>query len=421
MNSILIKPLNLKGIITPPPSKSLSHRAIICASLCRDNGVSKIDNVILSDDIDATIAGMRELGAEIEITENTNKTYCLHIKGSRGNIEYAEIDCGESGSTLRFLIPIGLMLADRCTFSGRGKLIERPLDIFYKIFNEKGIEYENNNGKLPLTVSGRLKGGCYNLSGKVSSQFISGLLFALPLINNDSAITITDNMESAGYVDLTLQMLKKFNIDIDNTDYREYRIHGSSKYKSASYSVESDYSQAAFFLTAKALGNHVECRGLNKDSLQGDKEIINIIDRFKNLSNDEIIIDASQIPDLVPILAVLGALQKGKTTRIVNAQRLRIKESDRLKAIATEMNKIGAEIDELEDGLLIKGKGSLKGNAAVSSWNDHRIAMSLAIAATRCNNEIILEGYQAVNKSYPDFWNDYISLGGALNELHMGK
>ncbi len=421
MNSILIKPSKLKGIITPPPSKSLSHRAIICASLCMDNGVSEIDNVILSDDIDATIAGMRELGAEIEITENTNKTYCLHIKGSRGNIEYAEIDCGESGSTLRFLIPIGLMLADSCTFSGKGKLIERPLDIFYKIFNEEGIEYENNNNKLPLTVSGRLKGGRYNVSGKVSSQFISGLLFALPLINDNSDITITDNMESAGYVDLTLQMLKKFNIDVDNKDYREYKINGNSKYRSSSCRIEADYSQAAFFLTAKALGNDVECRGLNEDSLQGDKEIINIIDRFKNMTNNEIIIDASQIPDLVPILTVLGALQKGRTTRIVNARRLRIKESDRLKAIAAEMNKIGAEIDELEDGLLIKGKGILRGNATVRSWNDHRIAMSLAIAATKCINEIILEGYQAVNKSYPDFWNDYISLGGMINELHMGK
>lgn len=421
MNSILIKPSTLKGTVTPPPSKSLSHRAIICASLCSDNEASRIDNVILSDDINATIAGMRQLGAEIEINENENKTYCLNIKGSRGIVENAEIDCKESGSTLRFLIPIGLMLADRCKFSGRGKLVERPLDIFYKLFDEKGIKYENSNGKLPLIVSGKLKGGQYNLSGKISSQFISGLLFALPLINNDSVISITDNMESVGYVDLTLQMLKKFNIEINNTDYREYKIQGNQKYKASSYSVEADYSQAAFYLTAKALGNDVVCLDLNEDSLQGDREIINIIHRFKNSGSDEIVIDASQIPDLVPILAVLGSLQNGKTTRIVNAQRLRIKESDRLKAIVTEMNKIGAEIDELEDGLLIKGRSILRGNATVNSWNDHRIAMSLAIAATKCSNEIILDDYQAVNKSYPDFWNDYISLGGAINELHMGK
>lgn len=421
MKSILIKPSLLKGTITPPPSKSLSHRAIICAALCKDEGISEIDNLILSDDIKATIKGMRRLGAQIDIEQNKNKTFCLHIRGSKRNIESAEIDCKESGSTLRFLIPIGLMLADSCTFLGRGRLIERPLDIFYKLFEEKGIKYENDNGFLPLTASGRLKDGNYNLSGKISSQFISGLLFALPLVHKDSVITINDSMESVGYVDLTLQMLKKFNVNVDNKDYKEFKIHGGSQYKSCSYKVEADYSQAAFYLTAKALGNDVECNGLNEHSFQGDKEILNIIDKYKKLDNDEIIIDASQIPDLVPILTVLGSLQKGKTTHIVNAERLRIKESDRLKAIADEMNKIGASIKELNDGLIIKGKESLRGSATVNSWNDHRIAMSLAIAATRCTDDIVLEGYEAVNKSYPDFWNDYISLGGTVNELHMGE
>ena len=430
MNSILIKPSTLKGTVIPPPSKSLSHRAIICASLCADNEISHIDNVILSDDIKATIDGMIQLRAEIEIIENDDKTCCLNVRGSRRSVEYAEINCRESGSALRFLIPVGLMLADRCKFLGRGKLIERPLDIFYKIFDEDEIKYKNSNGKLPLTVSGKLRGGQYNMSGMVSSQFISGLLMALPLINRESAISVTDNMESAAYVDLTLQMLKKFNIETYNTDYKEYKIPGNSKYKASSYRIEADYSQAAFYLVANALGNDVECLGLNEDSLQGDKEIINIIERFKNLENsdspnslgsNEIIIDASQIPDLIPIISVLAALKKGKTTRIVNAQRLRIKESDRLKAVATEMNKIGAEIEELEYGLLIKGKSVLRGDATVNSWNDHRIAMSLAIAATKCNNDIILEGYQSVNKSYPTFWKDYISLGGAINELHMGE
>lgn len=422
MDNIIIKPRKLKGIIKPPPSKSLSHRAIICASLSNGDEVSIIDNVILSDDIEATIEGMKKLGTEIEIIENKNKTYCLYIRGSKGNVEYAEIDCKESGSTLRFLIPVAMMLAESSTFVGRGKLVERPLDIFYRIFDEKGINYENHKGKLPLRVKGKLKAGNYNLSGKVSSQFISGLLFALPLINRESVIRITDNMESSAYVDLTLQMLNEFNIDIKNLNHREYRISADFQYKSATYSVESDYSQAAFYLAAKELGNDVECIGLNKNSLQGDKEILKIIDRYRDSYDEgEMVIDASQIPDLVPILTVLASLQKGKTTRIINAERLRIKESDRLKAISTEMNKIGAEIEELNDGLLIKGKESLRGNARVSSWNDHRIAMSLAIAATKCSDEIILEGYQSVNKSYPEFWNDYISLGGVVDGLHMGK
>lgn len=308
MNNILIKPSKLKGEINPPPSKSLTHRAIICASLCKD-GISLVDNVILSDDILATIEGMKKLGAEIEINNNTNNTYKLHIRGIRGNIEHTEIDCRESGSTLRFLIPVALMVTNSCTFTGRGRLIERPLDTYYEIFREKNIIYENNNGKLPLTVSGKLRGGNYTLSGKLSSQFVSGLLFALPLIREDSIITIRDKMESAPYVDLTLDILKKFNINIENISYKQFLVPGDSLYKASSYTVEGDYSQAAFYIVAKALGNNVECVGLNENSLQGDKEIVNII---KEYYKDEITIDVSQIPDLVPIIAVLGSLQKGR-------------------------------------------------------------------------------------------------------------
>ncbi len=212
-------------------------------------------------------------------------------------------------------------------------------------------------------------------------------------------------------MDLTLDILKKFNINIENISYKQFLVPGDSLYKASSYTVEGDYSQAAFYIVAKALGNNVECVGLNENSLQGDKEIVNII---KEYYKDEITIDVSQIPDLVPIIAVLGSLQKGKTTRIINARRLRIKESDRLKVISTEINKLGGEIEELEDGLLIRGKENLKGGVTVSSWKDHRIAMALAIAATRCKDEIILQDYLAVNKSYPDFWKDYTSLGGRV-------
>lgn len=412
MNSLLIKPSKLSGTVIAPPSKSLSHRAVICASLSNDGGISTIDNVILSDDITATIEGMRQLGASIEISENRKNNYCLKISGG-STVKNAAVDCKESGSTLRFLIPISLMLSEECTFTGRGKLVERPLDIYYKLFKEHGIDFTNNKGLLPLTVSGKLSGGSYEMSGTVSSQFISGLLFSLPLAKGNSIIQIPDKMESVGYIDLTLKILKKFNINIENNNYREFKIYGDSLYKSSDYTVEGDYSQAAFFLTARAIGNDVECTGLNKDSLQGDKEITDVIKRFE-AADGEIIIDASQIPDLVPIMTVLGALKDGVTTRIINAERLRIKESDRLKAIATEMNKLGANVTELTGGLLIKGQEYLEGNATVDSWNDHRIAMSLAIAATRCRHEIRLENHMAVNKSYPEFWNDYKSVGGDI-------
>jgi len=231
-------------------------------------------------------------------------------------------------------------------------------------------------------------------------------------------------MESKGYVDLTLEILDKFNINIENKNYEEFKIKGNSEYKSTNYTVEGDLSQAAFFLVAKEIGNNINCTGININTMQGDKEILNIIKKYSSIEMDnkeEIIIDASQIPDLVPILTVLASLKNGKTTRIVKAERLRIKESDRLKAISSEMNKIGADITELPDGLLIKGLSNLKGDARVDSWNDHRIAMSLAIAATKCEKEIILDNYTAVNKSYPLFWNDYKSIGGVINELNVRK
>lgn len=414
MSAIKIKPAQLSGKIFAPPSKSMSHRAVICAGL--SSGESIVENVILSEDIKATIEGMRQLGAEVEISgDGLYRT--LHIKGSKGRAAKAFINCRESGSTLRFLIPVGLMLADECKFTGSGNLSKRPLDVFYEIFKRDNIDFETSDGKLPLKARGNLKGGTYEMTGGVSSQFISGLLFALPLLEKNSSIRIMDNMESKGYIDLTISMLEKFGISIENNGYRELKISGKSAFKNADYRVEGDYSQAAFFIVAKEIGNNVDCLGLNMDSLQGDKEIVDIVRKYDN-GSEEVTIDASQIPDLVPILAVLASLKDGVTTNIINAERLRIKESDRLKAISTELGKLGAIIEEQKDGLVIKGKDVLDGGAVVDSWNDHRIAMSLAVAATRCREEIVLEDCMAVNKSYPDFWEDYKMLGGNINEFN---
>lgn len=414
MSAIIIKPAQLNGKIFAPPSKSMSHRAVICAGL--SSGESIVENVILSEDIKATIEGMRQLGAEVEISgDGSYRT--LHIKGSKGTAAKANINCRESGSTLRFLIPVGMMLADECTFTGSGNLSKRPLDVFYEIFKKDNIDFETSDGQLPLKARGKLKGGTYEMTGGVSSQFISGLLFALPLLEKDSSIRIKDNMESKGYIDLTISMLEKFGISIENNGYREIKISGKSAYKNAHYTVEGDYSQAAFFIVAKEIGNNVDCLGLNMDSLQGDKEIVNIVRKYDS-GSEEVTIDASQIPDLVPILAVLASLKNGVTTNIINAERLRIKESDRLKAISTELGKLGAIIEEQKDGLVIKGRDLLDGGAVVDSWNDHRIAMSLAVAATRCREEIILEDCMAVNKSYPDFWEHYKMLGGKINEFN---
>lgn len=414
MSDIKIKPAQLNGKIFAPPSKSMSHRAVICAGL--SPGESIVENVILSEDIKATIDGMIQLGAEIEI-QGDGPYSVLYIRGSKGSASEAFINCRESGSTLRFLIPVGLMLAQGCTFTGSGNLSKRPLDVFYEIFNRDSIDYETNDGQLPLRAKGSLKGGTYEMTGEVSSQFISGLLFALPLLGKESSIKIKDHLESRGYVDLTINMLEKFGIFVENQGYRELIINKESTYKNANYRVEGDYSQAAFFIVAREIGNNVDCLGLKEESLQGDKEIVDIVRKYDSGAK-AVTIDASQIPDLVPILAVLASLKDGVTTNIINAERLRIKESDRLKAISTELGKLGAIIEEQKDGLIIKGKNVLDGGAVVDSWNDHRIAMSLAVAATRCREDIILKDCMAVNKSYPDFWEDYKMLGGKINEFN---
>ncbi len=425
MNNIEIKSSLLKGEIKIPPSKSMSHRAIICASLAE--GKSLIENIILSDDIIATSEAMKSFGIEVKRSEVDEYGICsLYIKGrEKLKLLNNEIHCKESGSTLRFLIPMAGLLEERVTYTGRGKLVERPLDTYYEIFKEQGVFYENDNGNLPLSIEGQLKPGTFRIKGNISSQFISGLLFVLPLLQGDSKIIITTDLESKGYVDLTLDMLKRFSIEIENNNYQEFSIKGNQKYKAKDYEVEGDFSQAAFFIVAGILGEEMKCKGLNMNSLQGDKAILDIVKdmgadifieedliKSRKSSTKGITIDVSQCPDLVPILAVLGALSEG-TTKIVKAERLRIKESDRLKAISTELNKLGADVKELEAGLEIKGKEYLQGGV-VNSWNDHRIAMALAIASIKCKEAVIIENSKAVEKSYPTFWEDFEKIGGIL-------
>jgi len=428
MNCVKIFPKKLKGSINIPPSKSLAHRAIIAAGLA--GGESIIDNIVYSKDILATIYGMKNFGVSInEIEKNNNKL--LNIKGvNKIQIQNNVIDCIESGSTLRFLIPIALLQNEReVTFIGSGKLPQRPLDEYYNIFNKKNIFYQNEKGNLPLRVKGKLKPGEFYLKGDISSQFITGLMFVLPLLCGDSKIIITSKLESKAYVDLTMDILNKFGVKIENNNYKEFYIKGNQRYISRNYNVEGDFSQGAFWLVAGAIGEEISCKNLNINSLQGDKEIINIIKYMGgiiNINNDcikvissklkGITIDASEIPDLVPILAVAGTVSSG-VTKIINAKRVRIKECDRLHAIACELNKIGGEVEELEDSLIIKGNKKLKGGI-VDSWNDHRIAMAMAVASTVCEESLIINNSKAVEKSYPNFWEEFRNVGGNfVNEL----
>jgi 3-phosphoshikimate 1-carboxyvinyltransferase len=424
LQAVKIEPSNLNGKIKIPPSKSLCHRAIIAAGL--SGGRSEIYNVIYSEDIRATCSGMRSLGVEILEGENS-----LTVDGSSfGTLTSKTIDCNESGSTLRFLIPLALLAGEEVTFTGRGRLASRPLNPYYKIFDSQNIKYSSREG-LPLTLQGVLVPGDYEVEGNISSQFITGLMFALPLLDGDSRIVITKELESKGYVDLTLDMLKRFSVEIENRGYREFYIKGNQKYNSMNYRVEGDFSQAAFWLTAGILGGEIECSDISQDSLQGDKAILDIIRAMGGditVNGDGILarpsktrgitIDASECPDLVPILSVLASVSEG-TTRIVRAERLRIKESDRLKSMATELKKLGADVTETADGLIINGVDRL-GGGTLDSWNDHRIAMALAVASIKCTEPVIIINSDTVKKSYPDFFKDFSMLGGNVSEWSMG-
>ncbi len=424
MDKIIIKPKLLKGNIVVPSSKSLGHRGIIAAALSR--GISRVYNIQLSKDIEATMELMKELGAVVNIEDQN-----LYIDGRKMFSYEKKLDlrCRESGSTLRFLIPLALTKDGDYIFHGEGKLISRPLEPYYEIFEEKGIKYSREEDGLPLKVSGKLTSGTYRVRGDISSQFITGLLFSLPILEGNSRIQITTKLESKGYIDLTLDILKDFGIEIENNNYKEFNIRGAQKYNSRNYYVERDYSQGAFFLVAGALGSSIVCSGLNKDSLQGDKVILDILEamgcnveeskegiKVKPSKTKGIEIDASNCPDLVPILTVLASLSEGET-KIVNAKRLRIKECDRLHAITKELNKLGANIIELEDSLIISGVNELKGGE-VDSHNDHRVVMALAIAATRARGNVIINNPSAVEKSYPNFFKDYFKLGGEGDEFN---
>ncbi|OQB14754.1 MAG: 3-phosphoshikimate 1-carboxyvinyltransferase [Firmicutes bacterium ADurb.Bin193] len=427
MKSVTITPSKISGSVTVPPSKSLCHRAIICASLAA--GVSEIENIGTSDDIEVTIENMKRLGAVIR---KSGKRLIIDGTDTLKTQGPLTLDCNESGSTLRFLIPLALHCEGPVTFTGTGRLPVRPLDTFYGVFKRFGIPYQNTDGKLPLTVSKGDISGVIEIEGNISSQFISGLLMALPLYDFNSEIRITAPLESRGYVDMTIDVMRRFGVEVRNNNYHTFKVQGGQSYKNAVYTVEGDFSQAAFFLAAGALGSFTICKGLNPSSIQGDREIINIIKRMGGeivIEKDGIAavpsklygceIDASQTPDLVPVLAVLGALAEDETV-INNATRLRIKESDRLSAIAEQLNALGATVIEKTDGLVIEGIDTLSGGT-VSSCNDHRIAMSIAIASTCCNEEIVINQSDCVKKSYPHFWEDFQMLGGKVDEWNVGE
>ncbi len=402
MNAI-ISPAVLSGSVNAPASKSMAHRALICAAL--SDKPTDITCSTTSVDIEATAQCLRELGAVITKTENG-----FFVEPIKNANENAKLNCCESGSTLRFMLPVAAVLGKGVILDGAGRLPERPIGELCKAIRSHGCITHGET--LPLKVSGALEPGTYEIDGSISSQFISGLLLALPVTHAKSTIIITGEIQSAPYIEMTLQVLKEFGIETEFTD-NTIKIKSDSSYISPKkYTVEGDWSNGAFFICADSIGdNNVKCFNLTDKSVQGDKAVAKIAEllaeKDKNLR-----IDAGNIPDLVPILAAAACFRNGKT-EFFNAARLKIKESDRIISTAQMINSLGGNAEPSDDSLIIHGTGKLTGGT-VDSFNDHRIVMAAAIAASACEKETTIIGCDAVNKSFPTFFEEYEKLGGKV-------
>lgn len=403
------------GNITIPPSKSLAHRAIICA--CLAPGRSVISNIDYSVDIRATIEGMRHLGASIKEDKDTLFIDGIETFQYDGDV----VNCHESGSTLRFFLPLFSLTGKRATFSGSKRLIERPQNVYEMLFQEQGIDFVRTYPN--IIIDGRLKPGELTLKGNVSSQFITGLLFALPLLEADSKIHIEPPFESRSYVDLTIQMLKRFQIIVEYEDAYTLAIKRNQQYQPTDVLVEGDYSQLVFWASLGVLNHSVETHGLDLHSLQGDKKTIDIFQsmnagikvlddgyQFCPGTLNGTVIDLNDCPDLGPMLFALATQANGKTT-FQNAGRLRIKESDRIEAMETELKKLGCSISSTFGTVTITGPVKLQGNVTLHGHNDHRIVMALSILATIADEPITIDDAQAISKSYPGFFKDLASCG----------
>lgn len=416
-----------RRIVSPAPegrvraiaSKSELHRALVAASLC--DGATELCFRGSSEDILATASCLASLGAEIR---QTPSGYTVR-KGEAPRS--AVLDAGESGSTLRFLIPVAAALGVDATFVGRGRLGERPLSPLTDQLAAHGTEVTGKG--LPLRIRGSLRAGRYELPGNISSQFITGLLLALPILGEPSTVALTTHLESAAYVDVTRSVLSAFGVSWEALDGK-YRLAAGAKYRSPGrYVIEGDWSNAAFHLVSGAIGGQVAVGGLSVDSLQADRAILDAltlaratpvfqggevtVSRPEKLSAFDF--DVSGCPDLFPILAVLAAACDGQS-RLYGGARLRHKESDRIASTLAMLCALGADAEATEDGLIVRGGKRLSGGR-VSGAGDHRIVMAASVARAICDNEIVIEGAEAVSKSYPAFFEDYASLKGASYEI----
>ncbi len=402
MDIVQIENAALNGAVTLPPSKSAAHRAILCAFLA---GGGTVSPMIPSRDMQAAIGAANSL-------KNGEKI----------------INCIESGNTLRFFIPVAAALGKEVTFTGEGRLPQRPLGEYIELLPKHGVQMQSS-GSLPLHISGKLQSGDFHIRGDISSQYITGLMLALPLLDGDSNITLTTPLKSKPYVDMTVNVLADYGVEIKETD-SGYFVKGNQHYCVRDYTVEGDWSHAAFFMSAAAIGGRITLKGLDMHSAQGDKAVCDVMRLFgAEVAADEngvtcahrelrgIDIDCDDIPDMVPAIAVTAAFAKGKTV-IRGAQRLRFKESDRIEAIVSNLKKMGVGVTETADGMIIEP--ARVSGAALKGYNDHRIVMAFSVAASFASGGTTIDDAQSVNKTYPSFFDDFKQLGGKANVFSAG-
>lgn len=404
--NVVIRPGKAAGTVAAPPSKSMAHRLLICAGLSA--GTSRISGVDFNEDILATIDCLREMGAVCTVTEDTVTVTGADLRRAKPE---SPLCCRESGSTLRFFIPLALLSGERISFTGTEKLLSRPLDIYRQLCEKEGFFFAHSTKQ--LQVQGALTGGTFRIPGNISSQFITGLLFALPLTETDSCIEISTPLESRSYVALTLQALQAFGIQARWEDQR-ILIPGNQVYQATDMTVEGDYSGAAFYGAMNALGSEIEVTGLLPDSLQGDKVYAQ---HFKSLCAGSPVIDISDCPDLGPVLFAVAAAKNGAV--FTGTRRLKLKESDRAAAMAQELAAFGTEVLMEENTVTVKPADFHPPDRVLQGHNDHRIVMSLAVLLMLTGGKI--EGAQAVRKSFPDFFERLKKLGIPVQTLETDK
>lgn len=386
-----------RGTVCAPPSKSMAHRLLICAGL--SDGECVVHGISDSEDMLATMDCLRALGVQCEKDGETARVAGIDIRRAAAP---KQLNCRESGSTLRFFIPIALMTGMETVLAGSRRLMERPLSVYEDLFLQRGIGFRKTERE--IKICGNLQSGDFELDGNVSSQFVTGLLFALPLLDGDSRIVLRPPVESRSYIDMTLSALKLFGIEAGWQEENVLYIKGNQHYRAGEVFVEGDYSNAAFFAALNLLGGQVKIENLREDSLQGDRIYEELFEKLKRPGAE---IDLSDCPDLGPVLFAAAAAKHGG--KFTGTSRLKIKESNRGEAMAEELQKFGVTAEVLEKEVFISGQGLRKPEECLDGHNDHRIVMSEAVLLTQTGG--IIDGAEAVAKSFPDFFQKLASLG----------